>query len=435
MTCHRVLLWGVCLAVLTTPALAAQGAPDCAAATTPEDVTARREAGALSSVLATVATVLDKLELKMSLQDRVDGIHAEIDRREPIELDANKLKEVQNELKLLALGQRRTSECRIITNLDYFLVESHVKYKGLKGRADGTEYERHIKDIDANIHDMLERRGLLKTMSAVLRGGIALVDVARDETVSGAVAATPTPKSVSVLLGTKHWGDEEGRVDFSINGQVGVFPILAAFREDTTAGENGNGASESRPTDDNKTVALHQSGLLYEAYLSANVHLTNDSEGSVFFGGGQTRLLARDANIGTVQKPEIVSLVKPGPDLSAYRYEYGLEYRLYAQALDIVHHDKSLLSPVFSLAVGWRSDERFMRLGVDGGKPHKRMYGRLGLDLRQVIGQRKVEDRGKRNSFGFRFVAEREWGRIVPAANRILLEADVDLSRLLVSPS
>ena len=54
MTCQRVPLLGVCLAVLTTPALAAQGAPDCAAwntgdyfeVATVEEVTAGLAAGA-----------------------------------------------------------------------------------------------------------------------------------------------------------------------------------------------------------------------------------------------------------------------------------------------------------------------------------------------------------------------------------------------------
>ena len=67
----------------------------------------------------------------------------------------------KKELKQLALGQRRT-DARIIANLDYFLIQSHVKYKDLKKCRKKcpkncdlkmcSEYNRHLNDIDESIH-------------------------------------------------------------------------------------------------------------------------------------------------------------------------------------------------------------------------------------------------------------------------------------------
>ena len=381
------------------------------------------EIKALSCVLATVARVLDKREEKLKKQITKIGIHADIDRRAPIAFNEVDLCTVQKEMELLALGQRRNG-CRVIANLDYFLIRSHVKYKKLKKKYKKLkksypdylrQYSRHLVDIDVNIHDLLRRRGLHRTMSAVLRGGATLADVASDRKIPSGKPFTLLPQSVNVLLSTKHWRDEESWCDFSLTGQIGIVPILAVI---------------SSPKDTDKTnVALHESGLIYEAQFNANSQLSNSSEASLFIGAGQTRLWDRDANIDSVQ------LVENGVGLSAYRIGVGAEYRLYAQELDIVHHDKSLLSPVFNVALGWRWDERLRALpGLDlsGKGPPRRYFWRLGFDLRQVFGQRKVEDKGRSNIFGIRLVAEREWGGIISTSNRLLLEADVNLSKLLM---
>ena len=388
---------------------------------------------ALSCVLATVARVLDKREKKLKKQITKIGIHADINRRAPIAFNEVDLCTVQNELKILALGQRRNG-CRVIAHLDYFLIRSHIKYKELKKKYKELkkksypdnlrQYSRHLDDIDDNIHDLLTRRGLHMTMSAVLRSGATLADVANDAEIRSRKPSAPLPKWLNVLLGTKHWRDEEPLFifDFSLTGQIGTVPILAIYSLD---------ANRKRPAVPSGVFALHQSGLIYEAQFNVNIPTTGSSELSGFGGVGQTRLWDRDANVDSRLYP----LVENGPGLSAYRIKWGLEYRLYAQDLDIVHHDKSLLSPVFNLVYGRRLDERlkaFPGFDLPHSKPPWRNFLRLGFDLRQVFGQRKVEDQGKINIFGIRLVAEREWGGIVPTANRLLLEADVNLGKLLM---
>ena len=77
---------------------------------------------------------------------------------------------------------------------------------------------------------LFERRGLLRTMSAIVRGGVTLVDVASDGKIPPEQPLARLPKSLNVLLGTKHWRDEEWLVDFSVTGQIGIVPILALYK-------------------------------------------------------------------------------------------------------------------------------------------------------------------------------------------------------------
>ena len=388
----------------------------------------------MSCVLVTVEAKLDDLETRVA------------DRRKPLAINMEDLRNVQKELKRLALGQRRPRG-RFIANLDNFLVQAHVKYKALKKCKEEMkncnvrkypQYSRHLDNIDKSIHALLTRRGLHRTMSAVARSGTTLVDVANDGKIGFGESSAPLPQSFSVLLSTKHWRDEEGKVDLSLTGQIGTIPILAIYRSD-----NGRGNADSEMSDDTSTstamsngmLALHQSGLIYESQFNVNFHVPGNAEVSLFWGIGQTRLWSRAANIDLPQQVSPVQLAMNGPGLSAYRHGLGLEYKLYDQEMDIIHHNKSLLSPVFSFGGGWRWDERLRALSgrsmSEGGTPC-RFYWRLGFDLRQIIWQRKVKDKGKINSYGIRLVADRESGGTVPTANRLVLELDVDLGKLLM---
>ena len=414
---------GVTSAQWTPTPLHAQDVPSPAATTAAD--TARqegplvREHKALIEVLAVVATALDELEREV--RDARAGIYAEIDRGEPLVLDANALSDVQTELRQLRLGERRKNG-RVIPNVDYFLVRAHEKYKELKQQNASAP---DVKDIDESIHSLLERRGLSRTMSAVVRGGVAAADVANDRQVKSGEVEGQLPRSVSILLGTKHWKDEEWWADFGISGSIGLVPILGLF-----VGADGEEAGNVLAPED--VVAVHGAGLAYSAYFNVNGHLGSNSELGWFVGGGQTKL-----NSGTVdidasggETNELLELVANGPGLTAYRLETGFEYRLYDQELELVHHDKTLLRPVLSVAGGWRWDERLQAwqgLVMDAGMMGVRHFGRLAFDLRQVFGQRKAEDKGKLDSFGVRLVGEREWGGIAPTANRVLVEADVDL--------
>ncbi len=434
---------------MVTPKAHAQGQESdciCDTAHSADEEKEMMDVRALSCVLATVAKELDKREDQVSGWDGTKGVHAEIDRRNPLKLSIKDLCNVQSELEHLALGQLRPCG-RVIENLDYFLIRAHVKYKNLKNKRkcqkkdnlkENREFCRYLNDVDMSIHSLLARRGLHRTMSAVVRGGTTLTDVASDRQIQSGNPLVPLPKSLNVLLGTKHWRDEESPkyFDFSITGQIGVVPVLALYSlADNNSDKDVRDTKRLPPAMPEDLCALHQSAIIYATQFNVNYNRLSNSETSVFVGLGQTRLWGREANIVTRQEPRTVRLVENGPGLSAFHIEYGVEYKLYAQELDIIHHDKSLLSPVFSFAFGRRQDERLRAWpGVslpDRGPPW-RAFARLSFDLWQVFGQRKVEDKGKINTFGIRLVADREWGGIVPTANRLLLEADFNLSKLFM---
>ena len=420
-------VWVGTLAATATPAYAS----GClAAATVPSLASETVQIDALRCVLAVVATALDEREKE------ADEAQAELDRNRRIRIDQRDIKKVQAELTVLGLGQLRDG-VRVIADLDRFLIRSHVKYKDLKK---DNEDDPRINDIDESIHDLLERRGRLKTMSAVLRGGFVFADAASNTDIetnerrSSMGAAGKWPDSLSVLWGTKHWNDEEWNVDFSLSGQVATGPVVGLFSAATDADEVRNdgagGNSAARPD----LLALHQPGLLYEAHANTNFHLGHEAEMTLFFGGGQTRLLDRDANIGMEDQPTTVTPIANGVGLSAYRYEVGLEYKLYGQDMDIVHHEKSLLSPVFSAGFGYRVDERYTAwpgLCHCSGDPRKRWFWSLDLDLLGVIDQRLGENE-KGRTFGIRLSAGRERGGIVPSVSRVLLEFDVNLAQVIV---
>ena len=66
-----------------------------------------KDAEALSCVLATIATKLDKREKKLTKEAREHRIPVKIDRRAPIDFNKEELCSVQKQLERLALGQLR----------------------------------------------------------------------------------------------------------------------------------------------------------------------------------------------------------------------------------------------------------------------------------------------------------------------------------------
>ena len=357
---------------------------------------------ALKRVLTAVAIALDDLERQAT------AAQATIDTSEPTRIHGRHLKDVQGALRTLGLGQLRAGDdepARIIADLDRFLIRAHVKYKELKAANGRNPY---IEEIDRTIHDLLQRRGRLQTMSAVVRAGFALADagsgpgVGAHEPQASDAAAGKWPDSVRVLWGTKHWNDEEWPIDFGLSGQVAMVPVPALFAPvigaDQAGGAMTGADAQAAGVDDAGLLALHQPSLLYEAYVNANLHLRHSAEAVFFIGGGQTRFLHRDANIDAGADRATVRLVDNGVGLSAYRYQWGLEYRLYDQDMDVVHHEKALLSPIFSAGVGYRHNERFtawpeLAAGRDScDDPRDRMFWSIDLDLRGVVDLRKGED-------------------------------------------
>ena len=370
------------------------------------------EIASLKRVLALIAARLDALDKRAARLGEIANMDVAIERRQPVVLSRDELRNVQNDLQRLHLGDLRIDNSgvsyRCIANLDLFLSLAQAQYDALKRFH---PEDPHIPEVDTLFDSLQQRRRLRPTISAVVRTGVAFTDMANEGDFNiaagtGEKAGASRSVSSAVLWETAHWGNDV--VDVSIRGQLGVGPIPMTY---------------PAADDTSQLRVVQQPGLFYEAHFGFNFVKAKVSEVGIFGGGGQTRPWSREISLtdGSIQS---------AGRQSAYYADIGVEYRMYGLDSRVAHQDKSLLSPVLRLSGGWRWSERFGRWMNSGwaNRPNRRFL-RLGVDLRQVFDRRNAETE-KQEAFGVRFVAQREWGTATPDVNVVLLEADISLPNL-----
>lgn len=310
-----------------------------------------------------------------------------------------------------------------------FLVWSHRHYKDLKSKVAATStpcqaVDDNLELLRREIHELLREADLLPPISALLRSGYSLADSNEDG--AGAFARTPdsNENSAAVLVEweTKHWADEESPVDFSIGGQIGFQPILTAV------------TLRDAPT---VPRALYQNGFSWDVTLRANGHVQSDGEIAGYYRVLQNRLRDLATKVGTAEEAKVADVVQNGVGRWAVSHEFGVEYRLYGQALDLAHHEKgSLLKPLIRANVALRKDSRFRAQGALAALDDSewRYVFRFGVNLVGWFDDRP-EEKKLSPTYGIRFITEREGpmkrSSGVPSGNRFLLEADANILKLL----
>ncbi|MCY4057990.1 MAG: hypothetical protein OXG44_08305, partial [Gammaproteobacteria bacterium] len=208
------------------------------------------------------------------------------------------------------------------------------------------------------------------------------------------------------------------------------------------------GSMESCGSRMDSYLVQHQDGLFYDVFFNwPNVSIGNGQLAG-FVGGGQARLTTLDLKDGSGSAARIGSLAKNRTGVWSYRYEAGMQYQLFDRDRIAVEYGRESVSPVLEIALGLRTHERFkpseelaflsMADGLchcdthgvrRGQNPQRRMYWRLGVDLRRVL----TRSENKTARFSLRFVAEQEldWpGGSLPTMTRVFIQGETALKAL-----
>ena len=352
------------------------------------------------------------------------------------------------------MGQltRYYSEERRLLEVHTFLASAHAKFHELREGARDPETAR-IEEVGRNLHELLRSRYPNGPLNAVLRVGMVVADVSNDghrrlERTGGAVRARP---AWLVSWGTRPpWRWYRPRVGggFGYEAVPAVWSFSGTRESASTDEACGTGSTESCGSVEDSYLVQHQDGLFYDVFLNwPNVSIgTGHLAG--FVGGGQARLTNQDLQDGSGSTARLGSLARNRTGVWSYRYEVGVEYRLFDRDRIAVEYGRGSVSPVLEIALGLRTHERFKASGelaflstVDGlchcdmhavqgsTNPQRRMYWRLGVDLQRVLSW--SED--KTTPFSVRVVAEQEWdwpGGSIPTMTRVFIQGEIALKAL-----
>ena len=363
--------------------------------------------------------------------------------------------DVQCALLRLRMGRltRHNGEERRLLKVDTFLANAHAKFHELWEEARDTEKAR-IEEVGRNLHALLRKRNPNGPLNAVLRVGVVVADVSNDghgrlERAGGAVRARP---AWIISWGTRPpWRWYRPRIGggFGYEAVPAVWSFSGTLTSSEATGEPcDTNSMESCESAMDSYLVQHQDGLFYDAFFNWPNISVGTGQLAGFVGGGQARLTSQNLTDGSGATARLGSLAKNRTGVWSYRYEDGVEYRLFDRDRIAVEYGRDSVSPVFEISLGLRTHERFKAsdelafLSMDdslclcdmnavryGVSPQRRMYWRLGVDLQRVLSW--SED--KTNPFSVRFIAEQEWdwpGDSLPTMTRIFVQGETALKKL-----
>ena len=406
------------------------------------------DVGALACAVAAV-----RAELAKAGPD-VNALN-EARRKKGNEIDAD---EVQRALMELRLGDLvlHDKKMRRVVSADSFLVHAYEKYQRLKAqtpRRHEREWDR-VEDVGNNLRDLLGRRGLNRAVNAVFTVAMVVADVSNDghsrlERTGGMVRTRPAAAISWRTRTPRRWF---GAPSFS--GGFGYEAIPAVWslprREASDADDSEAGCADADEMGGVEPggkcyFVQHQDGFFYDLHANWPNLRVGGSRLSGFVGIGQARLNSPDLKYGEGDDAQVASLAENRTGMWSYRWEYGIEYRLFDADRIVVDYGRASVTPALELAIGWRYNERFKPskdltfLAVQDadmqapGDPRRRLFWRLGVDLRHVMFWRDQASDKTPRPFSFRFVAEQEldWpGAHVPTTTRIFIQGETALKKL-----
>jgi hypothetical protein len=352
-------------------------------------------------------------------------------------------------LERFRLGDVGPDSARAVRDLPRLLIRAHVAYKDLKSevsrtmstrRRDASQpqpdlvaLERALADLAETEHRVLSRNDLYEPIGAVLRGGYSLADPG--DNVGGGfergdLKAEHTA-AMFVEFESKHFRDEESRVDYSYGGRTGFLPLMAVVaRRPEPAAAGTAAAATPQPS----LLPAFQNGFAWSLNGRASIQLPGESEFSGVVRAGQGRLDSLTVKLGEGEGAKLADVVRNGVGRWAWSHEAGVEFRAYRQDLAAAHLQKEFLLPMFSLSTGLRWDERLKDVGSAGASASadERWFFRFTVNLVKVVDSRLEGAQAK--PFALRVSVDHDHARrasTVPSGTRLFLEADANLLKLL----
>ena len=267
-------------------------------------------------------------------------------------------------------------------------------------------FRKRNRDIERLLRALMEVRSLNQPLRATLRSGLFLSDVSTDGDVLFThelerQVADWTGQFTSILWETSKLGRG------TVSGELGQRSVLAAWSR-----TGGDGTEE--------LVVRPVNGYFYEFFV--NIHLIHRRTRLVdaFVGLGQERV-ART----TLSDSVLTILADNRVGAWSFREEYGIRFRIFDADLVDIEYGRRTRAPVFEYTLGLRNNQRFRSEKALAAIPDtRRLFWRLGIDLRRVLIQSQSEENGA--SWKFLLVSEQEldWlggGRAIPTFTRVML--------------
>lgn len=293
--------------------------------------------------------------------------------------------------------------------------------------------DREKREVEQELDTVAKRDRLNPRFNGVLVSGFALVDsdsagTGETSAAQGAAAKgsdTTASGVANVVWQSKHFGERSAGkldVDVSIGGRFGMQPVLTIVTPQATT--DAKASTPATPT------TTHQNAFVWTAGLQAHMPFeTIDSEVSLYGSLGSSLLTTVPKVLGSGDTAQLALPVNGKTDANAWRWESGLTFNMFDNALSQIYAESGTLTPQFQVLVAWRRDERFS--GITAFRnPTNRLLFRLTLDALRVFDKRQVGAEPKTYTFSFVVEKERAFGLgdgRLPSAMRYLVRGNVDL--------
>lgn len=323
-----------------------------------------------------------------------------------------------------------------LRSLNGFLIKQHLVYKALKRWASAyrdtlttpdeqwLSLAKAVEDADDAVHTALKMRGLNELFSAALMSGAVIATGASElSSVDGERAGQAL---AHVAWESKHFGDDlEFPVDFSFGGKFGFLPALN-FVEVAAADEG----TESDPE------TVYQEAFAWDLAGKVNMKLfgSNAAELSGVARAGQVMLGTQSVLIDRGENSVLALPVGDRSSSTEWFYDFGLQYHLYNNPLDVVHGEGTMVSPMFSIGLFYRRDLRFKKEGTLAAfdNPERRLVFRFMIDALKVVDRRELAETPRTFTLGFGVEHEAPIGSgelQIPPGTKIIFKGDIDLLR------
>lgn len=296
---------------------------------------------------------------------------------------------------------------------------------------------REKGQVEQELDAVARRDRLSPRFNGVLVSGFALVDsdgagTGGTSAAQGAAAkgSDTTASGVgNVVWRSRQFGERStGKldVDVSIGGRFGMQPVLTVVTPQ--ASTDSEASTPATPT------TTHQNAFVWTAGLQAHMPVeTIDSEVGFYGSLGSSLLTTVPKVLGSGDTAQLALPINGKTDANAWRWESGLTFNMYDNALSQIHAESGTLTPQFQVLVAWRRDERFAGIAAFRN-PTNRLLFRLTLDALRVLDKRQPGAEAKPYTFSFVVEKERAFGLgdgRLPSAMRYLVRGNVDLLNAL----
>jgi hypothetical protein len=219
------------------------------------------------------------------------------------------------------------------------------------------------------------------------------------------------------------YADPERRFDVDIAGQFGFEPALALTQQ------SGGTGTSSAPS--GSILATYQPAFMWSVAAEPNARIADLAEITGFFRFGQSVLNTTQSLIENGENSAVVVAAQNNTGRAEGFWEGGVGISIYSQSLEVLHLKKGLLTPMFALSGGLRTDNRFSKDGVLAtfDHPEQRMFLRFMIDALQVADKKQPD-----SAFSIGLSVDFEKARFqhanqpyVPSGTRILVRGDLNL--------